>query len=319
MGSALNSKKDLDIPIIELQQRLADHIQMDFEVERLEPLFSSEDDFREFKDRHDKHQVPVKDLASYQGNVYLGIDAGSTTTKAALVGEDGTLLYSFYHGNDGDPLATTITALKDIYSKLPEGARSPFSPTGYEIALSEGCLSSGRGRSRDRIPLLCRFLSSRDDRSRYHGQDMKCIKIKNHTVDLYSSMRHVPPGWFFHRNLCQVAELFRAEDFADEALYARHPIDLGTRCTVFMNSKVKQAQKEGASVADISAGLAYSVIKNALFKVIRYRTLRSLERISSCRVVPSITTRSSEVLKKSQDVRQSARISPVSWVLLALL
>ena len=107
----------------DMQNRLENKIQMDFEVERLDPLFATTADYEEFISRHAKHQVPVGDLASYRGNAYLGIDAGSTTTKAALVGEDGTLLYSFYHGNDGDPLGTTIGAIKDIYSQLPEGVQ----------------------------------------------------------------------------------------------------------------------------------------------------------------------------------------------------
>ena len=111
IGSALNSKRNVDIPLQTLQSRLANKIELEFEVERLEPLFASSADYEEFTFRHAKHQVPVKDLASYQGKAFLGIDAGSTTTKAALVGEDGTLLYSFYHNNDGDPLGTTIRAI----------------------------------------------------------------------------------------------------------------------------------------------------------------------------------------------------------------
>ena len=308
VGSALNSKKDLDIPIIELQQRLADHIQMDFEVERLEPLFSSEDDFREFKDRHDKHQVPVKDLASYQGNVYLGIDAGSTTTKAALVGEDGTLLYSFYHGNDGDPLATTITALKDIYSKLPEGARIAYScSTGYGEALMKAAflLDEGEVETVSHYYAASFFEPDVDCILDIGGQDMKCIKIKNHTVDSVQLNEACSSGCGSFIETFAKSLNYSVEDFADEALYARHPIDLGTRCTVFMNSKVKQAQKEGASVADISAGLAYSVIKNALFKVIKVSdaselgknivvqggtfynnaVLRSFEKIAGCEAV----------------------------------
>lgn len=272
VGSALNSKKDLDIPIIELQQRLADHIQMDFEVERLEPLFSSEDDFREFKDRHDKHQVPVKDLASYQGNVYLGIDAGSTTTKAALVGEDGTLLYSFYHGNDGDPLATTITALKDIYSKLPEGARIAYScSTGYGEALMKAAflLDEGEVETVSHYYAASFFEPDVDCILDIGGQDMKCIKIKNQTVDSVQLNEACSSGCGSFIETFAKSLNFSVQDFAKEALFAKHPIDLGTRCTVFMNSKVKQAQKEGAEVADISAGLAYSVIKNALYKVIK--------------------------------------------------
>ena len=120
IGSALNSKKDTPTALCELQKRLENKIQLDFEVERLDPLFETSADYDKFISRHSKHQVPIKDLATYTGKAFLGIDAGSTTTKAALVGEDGTLLYSFYHNNDGDPLGTTISAIKDIYRQLPE-------------------------------------------------------------------------------------------------------------------------------------------------------------------------------------------------------
>ena len=124
-----------------MQNRQEGKIKMDFEVERLEPLFASEAEYNAFKERHDKHQVPVKDLSTYHGKVFLGIDAGSTTTKAALVGEDGTLLYSFYHNNDGDPLGTTIHAIKDIYRQLPEGVEIVHScSTGYGEALIKAAL-----------------------------------------------------------------------------------------------------------------------------------------------------------------------------------
>ena len=114
---------------------------MDFEVERMEPLFASEAEYQSFKTRHERHQVPVLDLSSYKGNCFLGIDAGSTTTKAALVSEDGNLLYSFYHSNDGDPLGTTIKAIKDIYTKLPDGVKIAHScSTGYGEALIKAAL-----------------------------------------------------------------------------------------------------------------------------------------------------------------------------------
>ena len=138
IGSALSSKKDVNVALRELQERLAGKIKMEFEVDRMEPLFATTTEYDAFIERHAKHEVPVKDLASYQGKAFLGIDAGSTTTKAALVGEDGTLLYSFYNNNEGDPLGTTIRAIKDIYSQLPEGVDIVHScSTGYGEALSK--------------------------------------------------------------------------------------------------------------------------------------------------------------------------------------
>ncbi len=330
IGSALNAKHDTSVSIQTLQTRLANHIHMDFEVERMEPLFKSQAQYDAFEERHAKHQVPVKDLATYQGKCFLGIDAGSTTgidagsttTKAALVGEDGTLLYSFYHNNDGDPLGTTIAALKDIYSQLPKGVEIVHScSTGYGEALIKAALlldegevetishyyaaayfdpnvdcildiggqcSTGYGEALIKAALLldegevetishyyaaAYFDPNVDCILDIGGQDMKCIKIKNNTVDSVQLNEACSSGCGSFIETFAKSLNYTVEDFAHEALFAKNPIDLGTRCTVFMNSKVKQAQKEGASVADISAGLAYSVIKNALYKVIKVSDL----------------------------------------------
>ena len=308
IGSALNSKKDMDISLQDMQTRLSNHIHMDFEVERLEPLFATEKDYQEFTQRHAKHQVPVADLATYRGNAFLGIDAGSTTTKAALVGEDGTLLYSFYHSNDGNPLGTTILAIKDIYSKLPEGVKIVHScSTGYGEALIKAALllDEGEVETVSHYYAASYFEPDVDCILDIGGQDMKCIKIKNQTVDSVQLNEACSSGCGSFIETFAKSLNYSVEDFAHEALFATHPIDLGTRCTVFMNSKVKQAQKEGASVADISAGLAYSVIKNALFKVIKVSdasalgknivvqggtfyndaVLRSFETIAGCHAV----------------------------------
>ena len=307
-GSALNSKKDLDVPLIDMQHRLEGKIKMEFEVDRMEPLFATEADFKEFENRHAKHQVPVKDLATYQGKAFLGIDAGSTTTKAALVGEDGTLLYSFYHNNEGDPLGTTISAIKDIYSKLPEGVEIVHScSTGYGEALIKAALllDEGEVETVSHYYAASFFEPDVDCILDIGGQDMKCIKIKNQTVDSVQLNEACSSGCGSFIETFAKSLNYTVEDFAHEALFAKNPIDLGTRCTVFMNSKVKQAQKEGAEVADISAGLAYSVIKNALFKVIKVSdaselgkhivvqggtfynnaVLRSFEKIANCEAI----------------------------------
>ncbi len=308
IGSALNSKKDLDIPLREMQNRLAGRIKMEFEVDRMEPLFNSEAEYHAFKGRHAKHQVPVKDLSTYSGKAFLGIDAGSTTTKAALVGEDGTLLYSFYHNNEGDPLGTTIRAIKDIYQKLPEGVQIVHScSTGYGEALIKSALllDEGEVETVSHYYAASFFEPDVDCILDIGGQDMKCIKIKNQTVDSVQLNEACSSGCGSFIETFAKSLNYSVEDFAHEAVFARNPIDLGTRCTVFMNSKVKQAQKEGAAVADISAGLAYSVIKNALFKVIKVSdaselgrhivvqggtfynnaVLRSFEKIAGCEAV----------------------------------
>ncbi len=308
IGAALNSKKDAVTSLTEMRDRLKNHIQMDFEVERMAPLFATEADYNEFKARHDKHQVPIMDLATYRGNCYLGIDAGSTTTKAALVAEDGTLLYSFYHNNDGDPLGTTISAIQDIYSKLPEGVNIVHScSTGYGEALIKSALmlDEGEVETVSHYYAASYFDPEVDCILDIGGQDMKCIKIKNQTVDSVQLNEACSSGCGSFIETFAKSLNYSVEDFAHEALFAHNPIDLGTRCTVFMNSKVKQAQKEGASVADISAGLAYSVIKNALFKVIKVSdaselgkrivvqggtfyndaVLRSFETIAGCQAI----------------------------------
>ena len=308
IGSALNSKKDTPVSLPEMQKRLEGKIQMDFEVDRMDPLFANEDEWNEFTERHSKHQVPMGDLSKYSGKAFLGIDAGSTTTKAALVGEDGTLLYSFYHNNDGDPLGTTIAAIKDIYKRLPSDVEIVHScSTGYGEALIKAALLLDEGE----VETIAHYYAAAyfepdvDCILDIGGQDMKCIKIKNQTVDSVQLNEACSSGCGSFIETFAKSLNYSVEDFASEALFAEHPIDLGTRCTVFMNSKVKQAQKEGASVADISAGLAYSVIKNALFKVIKVSdaselgqhivvqggtfynnaVLRSFEKIADCEAV----------------------------------
>ena len=308
IGSALNSKKDTPTALCELQKRLENKIQLDFEVERLDPLFETSADYDKFISRHSKHQVPIKDLATYTGKAFLGIDAGSTTTKAALVGEDGTLLYSFYHNNDGDPLGTTISAIKDIYRQLPEDVEIVHScSTGYGEALIKSALMLDEGE----VETVAHYYAAAffepdvDCILDIGGQDMKCIKIKNHTVDSVQLNEACSSGCGSFIETFAKSLNYSVQDFAKAALFAENPIDLGTRCTVFMNSKVKQAQKEGASVADISAGLAYSVIKNALYKVIKVSdaselgkqivvqggtfyndaVLRSFEKIANCQAI----------------------------------
>ena len=308
IGSALNAKENTIVTMEEMAHKLSSDIQMEFEVERMEPLFSSREEYDSFRRRHDSHRVEKADLDSYQGRCYLGIDAGSTTTKIALVGEDGSLLYSFYSGNNGSPLKTAIGALKDIYAKLPEGVTIVRScSTGYGEALMKAAflLDDGEVETVAHYYAAAFFDPDVDCILDIGGQDMKCIKIKNQTVDSVQLNEACSSGCGSFIETFAKSLNYSVEDFASAALFAEHPIDLGTRCTVFMNSKVKQAQKEGAEVADISAGLAYSVIKNALFKVIKVSdaselgkqivvqggtfyndaVLRSFELIAGCKAI----------------------------------
>lgn len=291
IGSAFAYDENISVDINELITLLKSKIKLDFEVERMEPLFSNEKEYDEFITRHNKASVRKGDLSSYKGNCFMGIDAGSTTTKVALVGEDGTLLYSFYESNNGSPLATSIKAIKDIYEKLPEGVNIVRScSTGYGEALIKSALmlDEGEVETVSHYYAASFFDPSVDCILDIGGQDMKCIKIKDGTVDGVQLNEACSSGCGSFIETFAKSLNYSVQDFAKEALFAKHPIDLGTRCTVFMNSKVKQAQKEGASVADISAGLAYSVIKNALYKVIKLSDARDLGKILLCRAELSI-------------------------------
>ena len=272
IGSALNAK---DAPVLTLQailSKLNTKMQMEFEVERLEPLFTSKEDYDAFCKNHSGSQVPSRSLADYEGDCYLGIDAGSTTTKTALIAQDGSLLYSFYSNNNGSPLTACIRSIQEIYRMLPKKARIVHScSTGYGEALVKAALmlDDGEVETVSHYYAAAFFDPDVDCILDIGGQDMKCIKIKNQAVDSVQLNEACSSGCGSFIETFAKSLNYSVQDFAAEALFAKHPIDLGTRCTVFMNSKVKQAQKEGASVADISAGLAYSVIKNALFKVIK--------------------------------------------------
>jgi len=279
IGSAMNAKDEVFYSMEEMVGKLNSDIKMEFEVERMEPLFATTEEYESFKTRHGKHHVQTSKLSEYRGNCFLGIDAGSTTTKVALVGEDGSLLYSFYSSNDGSPLKTAIRSIKEIYSMLPEDVTIVRScSTGYGEALIKAAflLDDGEVETVAHYYAAAFFNPDVDCILDIGGQDMKCIKIKNQTVDSVQLNEACSSGCGSFIETFAKSLNYSVEDFAHAALFAEHPIDLGTRCTVFMNSKVKQAQKEGASVPDISAGLAYSVIKNALFKVIKVSDASSL-------------------------------------------
>ncbi len=279
IGSALNYKENSDTTLSSLLSRLSNGIKMEFEVARLEPLFEDEKAYDDFIKRHGSNHVQTADLATYKGDCYLGIDAGSTTTKIALVSEQGDLLYSFYSSNNGNPLATAIGSIQEIYSLLPADAHIVHScSTGYGEALLKAALKldDGEVETVAHYYAAAHFDPKVDCILDIGGQDMKCIKIKNQTVDSVQLNEACSSGCGSFIETFAKSLNFTVQDFAKEALFAKNPIDLGTRCTVFMNSKVKQAQKEGATVADISAGLAYSVIKNALFKVIKLSDAKDL-------------------------------------------
>lgn len=258
--------------LMERARKLKDVFQS--EVHRLDPLFLDENDYQEFKIRHQQASSKYKPLAEHQGPAYLGIDSGSTTSKIVLVDEDLNILYAYYGSNEGEPLKQISKTLLDILEKLPEGATIVNScVTGY----GEGLIQTALGVDHGEIETIAHyeaanhFLPGVDFILDIGGQDMKCLRIKDGAIDsiLLNEACSSGCGSFIESFAHSLG--YSVEDFAEAALSSVGPVDLGSRCTVFMNSRVKQAQKEGANVAEISAGLSYSVIKNALFKVIKIR------------------------------------------------
>ena len=275
----MSAEQEAGVDINDLIERLQKGVSMDHEVQRLAPLFKGEEDYREFEARHTGHSVKSGDFESYEGKIFLGIDAGSTTTKIALIGEDGQLLYKFYSSNEGSPLTTAIRAIEEIQKRMHPNAEIVYScSTGYGEALLKAAfqLDEGEVETISHYYAAAFFEPDVDCILDIGGQDMKCIRIKDHTVDSVQLNEACSAGCGSFIETFAKSLGYSVQDFAKEALFAKNPVDLGTRCTVFMNSNVKQAQKEGATVADISAGLAYSVIKNALFKVIKIADASSL-------------------------------------------
>ena len=249
------------------------------EGQTLPKLFESDKDYQEFKERHNKTTVPEKDLKTFSGNCFLGIDAGSTTTKLVLIDTDGNLLYSLYENNKGNPLKSVISMLKRMYKVLPESANLRFSGvTGYGEKLIQTALNVDLNE----IETIAHYTAAKKFEPKVTsiidigGQDMKYIQLKNNAIEniLLNEACSSGCGSFIETFAKSLG--LKIEEFVNEAIHAKSPVDLGSRCTVFMNSKIKQAQKEGFSIGDISSGLSYSVIKNAIQKVMKVRDVRKL-------------------------------------------
>lgn len=278
MGASLLSKDEEFLILHDLLDRL-DEIEDINNNKGLEPLFKNYNEYEKFIEKHEKSSVEKIDINEVVGNVYLGIDAGSTTTKATLIDEGGNLVYSYYSSNEGSPLETSIRVLKDIYKVLPEGIKILSScVTGYGEALLKKALKVDYGE----IETIAHYNAAKyfnknvDFILDIGGQDMKCLEIKNGIIDSIILNEACSSGCGSFLETFAKSLSMDIEDFAHVGISSKYPVDLGSRCTVFMNSKVKQAQKEGATLADISAGLSYSVIKNALFKVIKIRDFSKL-------------------------------------------
>ena len=235
------------------------------------PLFESEKDYEIFKHRHEKAEVNKGELSTYSGNVYLGIDAGSTTLKTAIITEDGTLLASSYQNNNGNPVSLIKSFLEDVYKAYPTLTFKSSAVTGYgeEMIKNAFLIDYGVVETVAHLTSAKHFMPEVDFIIDIGGQDMKCFKIKNGTIDNIFLNEACSSGCGSFLQTFASALHSPIDEFARLGLFADKPVDLGSRCTVFMNSSVKQAQKDGASIENISAGLSASVVKNALYKVIR--------------------------------------------------
>ena len=311
LGAALSSKFNNKISFKEFRERTeALNVASQYEVQRLNPLFNSEDELEEFKRRHEKNKVERRDILSYKGNCYLGIDAGSTTTKAVLISDKGKLLYSYYGSNEGNPLELTIKILKEIYKILPRDVKIiNSSVTGYGEGLIKTALKVDIGEIETMAHYKAAefFLPGVDFILDIGGQDMKCLKIKNGVIDSIMLNEACSSGCGSFIESFANSLNMDIEEFSKAALLAKEPVDLGSRCTVFMNSRVKQAQKEGAKIGDISAGLSYSVIKNALFKVIK---LRSSEEMGEKVIVQGGTFYNNAILRSFELISQKEVVRP---------
>ncbi len=236
------------------------------------PLFENEEEYKDFVARHRATALDFADIATYEGGAYLGIDSGSTTTKIILITPDNRILYSHYQPNNGQPLDIVIDKLKDIFNRSQGRIKILGSAvTGYGEDLIKAAIKADFGivETVAHFKAATHFNPNVDFIIDIGGQDIKCFKIKNGAIDSIMLNEACSSGCGSFIQTFAKAMGMEIDRFAACGLYAKHPVELGSRCTVFMNSAVKQAQKEGATVEDISAGLSSSIVKNAIYKVIR--------------------------------------------------
>src|SRR5574344_1630244 len=272
------------------------------EVQRLEPLFKGQDELDEFTVRHSEQKAKRGELSKTHGPVFLGLDAGSTTTKAVLIDKEGRIIWSFYASNQGNPVELATKVLIDLYSQLPKDvyiARSVSTGYGEVLFQSAFGVDSGEVETITHFRAADFFVPGVEFLLDIGGQDMKCLRMKDGAIVSIQLNEACSSGCGSFLDNCARTMGMDVKEFSKIALLAKKPVDLGSRCTVFMNSRVKQAQKEGATVADISAGLSYSVIKNALFKVIK---LRKASEIGTKVVVQGGTFNNDAVLRAFEKI-----------------
>ena len=272
IGSALCATDYVPTPFEGVLKRLEESVDTSTLVDTMPPLFSSQEEYDAFAARHNASRPPEVDINTYSGPAYLGIDGGSTTTKLALITPDGGLLHTYYHSNQGNPVAIVLAQLKEIYRLC--GDRITIrgaAVTGYAEDLIKNAFSCDLGlvETMAHYKAAAHFEPDVDFIIDIGGQDMKCFKIRNGAVDSIMLNEACSSGCGSFIETFAKALGYNIADFSKLGLFTQKPVNLGSRCTVFMNSSVKQAQKDGASVEDISAGLSTSIVKNAIYKVIR--------------------------------------------------
>ncbi len=247
-------------------------------VTSMPPLFANEEEYAAFVERHNKATVKTVALAEGEREVYLGIDAGSTTVKSVLINSKGEIVESSYESNSGNPIPLIHNVLTNIYEKYPDIIIKGSAVTGYgeEIIKAAFSIDEGLVETVAHFSAAQHFMPEVEFVIDIGGQDIKCFQIHKGAIDNIYLNEACSSGCGSFLQTFALALDYSVEEFAKLGLFARHPVDLGSRCTVFMNSAVKQAQKEGSTVEDISAGLSISVVKNALYKVIRAVTVESL-------------------------------------------
>ncbi|NLB81593.1 MAG: 2-hydroxyacyl-CoA dehydratase [Clostridiaceae bacterium] len=285
------------IGIGELADAILQSSGIQIEIPRIKPLFKDRNEYNSFIERHNKNTAVKEDIKNCRGELFLGIDAGSTTIKAALIDKQGKLLYSFYSLNEGSPIQWGAKILNELYSLIPKDAYiANACTTGYGEKLLKAAFNINEGE----IETIAHYKAAEffcpdvDFIIDIGGQDMKCMKVKDGFIEDIMLNEACSSGCGSFIQAFSHSLGMDTPRFAQEALFAKQPVDLGTRCTVFMNSRVKQAQKEGATVGDISAGLSYSVIRNALYKVIK---LRNINQIGEKVVVQGGTFKNDSVLR----------------------
>ncbi len=277
MGAAISAKQNGAVAAEVIQKRAA-HFFISHSGEKrsiLPPLFASEAELSDFASRHSKCAVKRSELGKYKGGAYLGVDVGSTTTKIVLIGEEGELLFSRYKINGvGEPVKTVREALTELYAQIPPSAEIKSSGvTGYGEKLIQAAfgIDAGEVETVAHARAAGFILPGADFVIDIGGQDMKCLRIRNGVIDGVFLNEACSSGCGSFLQSFAKSLNMEMDEFARAAEKSRNPVDLGSRCTVFMNSRVRQAQKEGAAIEDISAGLVYSIVRNALYKVLKIK------------------------------------------------